>query len=128
MNGGRLILEPAQGFTYSTDEGWKAKLNAEMDECFEALEAAQAKTQNADAETMTMHKLHCKIRWLLHSSISVDVSAWLFQHGCVSMVASAWLLQHGCFSLAVSAWLFHHSCFSMVDSEWLLQQRQCIVY
>jgi hypothetical protein len=33
---GRLTLEPAQGFTSSTDEGWKTKLNAEMDECFEA--------------------------------------------------------------------------------------------
>ena len=36
---GRLTLEPAQGFTSSTDESWKAKMNVEMDEfgdCFEA--------------------------------------------------------------------------------------------
>jgi hypothetical protein len=33
---GRLTLEPAQGFTSSTDEDWKAKMNVEMDECFEA--------------------------------------------------------------------------------------------
>jgi hypothetical protein len=33
---GRLTLEPAQGFTCSTDESWKAKINVEMDECFEA--------------------------------------------------------------------------------------------